>query len=287
VPSPGPRRVGVRLSRRPPPAAVPTGAVRGPGGPRPQPPIGPHRGGGHGDGAAGPGGPVGPRGDQRVAARYRLEGCLWAAPGRRGVPPDGAGVLASAAAGLGSAAADLCGGPPGGRATGVLAGRGRRVLDSTLLEDAVATQDTVTSWSRRSVGSGGWSQAPARSSWPPTTTSGLASRSVPGMTRRPPRRWCRGWSATRWRCWPRSARRRRTTSRPRRWRCWPWWPAKTSSRASGPGRGGWPGGLPKTGSSPPSTHKPAMATRPVRTGAMASRPTSPPSQRPGSSPSAR
>jgi Transposase domain (DUF772) len=29
-------------------------------------------------------------------------------------------------------------------ATGVLKGRGRRVLDSTVLEDAVATQDTVT-----------------------------------------------------------------------------------------------------------------------------------------------
>jgi hypothetical protein len=29
-------------------------------------------------------------------------------------------------------------------ATGVLGGRGRRVLDSTILEDAVATQDTVT-----------------------------------------------------------------------------------------------------------------------------------------------
>jgi hypothetical protein len=29
-------------------------------------------------------------------------------------------------------------------ATGVLAGRGRRVLDSTVLADAVATQDTVT-----------------------------------------------------------------------------------------------------------------------------------------------
>ena len=28
--------------------------------------------------------------------------------------------------------------------TGVLRGRGRRVLDSTILEDAVATQDTVT-----------------------------------------------------------------------------------------------------------------------------------------------
>src|SRR5215211_6265362 len=30
------------------------------------------------------------------------------------------------------------------QATGVLAGRGRRVLDSTILADAVATQDTVT-----------------------------------------------------------------------------------------------------------------------------------------------
>jgi hypothetical protein len=29
-------------------------------------------------------------------------------------------------------------------ATGVLRGRGRRVLDSTILADAVATQDTVT-----------------------------------------------------------------------------------------------------------------------------------------------
>src|ERR671913_1969937 len=35
-------------------------------------------------------------------------------------------------------------GRPGGEATGGLAGRGRRVLDSTILEDAVATQDTVT-----------------------------------------------------------------------------------------------------------------------------------------------
>jgi Transposase domain (DUF772) len=46
-------------------------------------------------------------------------------------------------------------------ATGVLAGRGRRVLDSTILEDAVATQDTVTQ--------------PARSSLAPTTTTGRAS----------------------------------------------------------------------------------------------------------------
>jgi hypothetical protein len=39
--------------------------------------------------------------------------------------------------------------------TGVLAGRGRRVLDATILADAVATQDTVTSWSRRSAGCAG------------------------------------------------------------------------------------------------------------------------------------
>jgi DDE family transposase len=38
-------------------------------------------------------GPVGPGGDQRVAVRYRLEGRLRAAAGRRGVSPHGAGVL--------------------------------------------------------------------------------------------------------------------------------------------------------------------------------------------------
>ena len=77
--------------------------------------------------------------------------------------------------------------------------------------------------------------APGRA-WPPTTMTGRASRSVPGTTRRPSRRWCRGWSTTRWRClgrWPRSSW---TPSRPRRSRCWRWSPARTSSRASGQGR---------------------------------------------------
>jgi Transposase domain (DUF772) len=49
-------------------------------------------------------------------------------------------------------------------ATGVHGGRGRRALDSTILEDAVATQDTVTKWSRRSTGSAGWCRRRVRSS---------------------------------------------------------------------------------------------------------------------------
>src|SRR5215216_6268733 len=87
--------------------------------------------------------------------------------------------------------------------TGVLAGRRRRVLDSTVLDDAVATQDTVTSWWRRSVGSAGLSRRRVRSSLARTTTTGRASRCAPGTIRKPGRRWCRGWSTTRWRCWRR------------------------------------------------------------------------------------
>ena len=49
-------------------------------------------------------------------------------------------------------AANLPDGPTGLQ---LLAGRGRRVLDATILADAVATQDTVTSWSRRSAGCAG------------------------------------------------------------------------------------------------------------------------------------
>jgi hypothetical protein len=41
--------------------------------------------------------------------------------------------------------------------------------------------------------------AAVRLSWPPTTMTVRASPSVPGMIRRPPRRWGRGWSTTRWR----------------------------------------------------------------------------------------
>jgi hypothetical protein len=131
--------------------------------------------------------------------------------------------------------------------TGVLKGRGRRVLDSTVLEDAVATQDTVTQLVaairrvRRLVpGARGVELAAL-------TMTRRASPSVPGMTRRPPRRWCRGWSTTRWRCLRRWPMATWAMSRPRRSRCWRWWPAKTSSRAIGRDPGGWPGGSPGTG----------------------------------------
>src|SRR5215216_4599479 len=89
-------------------------------------------------------------------------------------------------------------------ATGVLAGRVGGCWTPRSWRTRAPPRTPSPSWSRRSVGSGGWSQAPARWSWSRTTMSGRASPSVPGMTRRPPRRWCRGWSATRWRCWPRS-----------------------------------------------------------------------------------
>jgi hypothetical protein len=69
-------------------------------------------------------------------------------------------------------------------ATGVLKGRGRRVLDSTVLADAVATQDTVTQLVaairrvRRLVPKAREVELPRM------TMSGRASRCVPGMTRR-------------------------------------------------------------------------------------------------------
>jgi Transposase domain (DUF772) len=137
-------------------------------------------------------------------------------------------------------------------ATGVLSGRRRRVLDSTILADAVATQDTVTQLVAASAGSAGCSRRPVRSSLAPTTTTSRASRCVPGMTRRPPRRWCRGWSTTRWRCWRRSTTWSWVVSRPRRWRCWRWSPARMWRRASGRGAGGSPAGLPRIGCCPPS-----------------------------------
>jgi hypothetical protein len=84
-------------------------------------------------------------------------------------------------------------------ATGVLAGRSRRVLDSIVLEDAVATHDTVTQLVaavrrvRRLV-------PRARQLKLPAHDDRRASPCAPGTTRRPPRRWCRGWSTTRWPC---------------------------------------------------------------------------------------
>jgi hypothetical protein len=70
-------------------------------------------------------------------------------------------------------------------ATGLLKGRVRRALDSTLLDDAVATQDTVTQLIsairrvRREV------PGAADVTLAPTTTTKRPSRPSPGTTRWP------------------------------------------------------------------------------------------------------
>jgi hypothetical protein len=79
------------------------------------------------------------------------------------------------------------------QATGALSGKTRRALDSTVLEDAVATQDTVIQLvaSIRRVARtvpGGRSWSPPRPPQPGMTTPGRASRPSPGTTRPPARR---------------------------------------------------------------------------------------------------
>jgi hypothetical protein len=104
-------------------------------------------------------------------------------------------------------------------ATGVLAGRRRRVLDSTIVEDAVATQDTVTQLvaAIRRV----------RRLVPQAREVELAAHDDdrPG---KPDCAWddpqakqalVSGWSTTRWRCSQRSTAWSWVVSRPRRWRC--------------------------------------------------------------------
>jgi Transposase domain (DUF772) len=131
--------------------------------------------------------------------------------------------------------------------TGVLSSRRRRVLDATVLEDAVATQDTVTQLVaairrvRRLVGRARQAELAAHDDDRPGKPDGAWDD--PAATQA----LVSGWSPTRWPCWTRSPTWSWTMSRPRRSRCWRWWPAKTSSQAIGQGPGGWPAGSPKTG----------------------------------------
>lgn len=122
-------------------------------------------------------------------------------------------------------------------ATGVLAGRRRRALDSTVVDDAVATQDTVTqlvSAIRRvrvTVPGAGEVTVTAHD------YDAAASRHARGTTRPRGTRWSRGWSPTRWPCSPRSKASRWTMRRLMRWGCWRWSPAKMSNPASATGPG--------------------------------------------------
>ena len=155
-------------------------------------------------------------------------------------------------------------------ATGALPGKTRRALDSTVLEDAVATQDTVTQLiaAIRRVAP---RPCPAGRSWSPTHCTGhdytgRASRPSPGTTRPPAPRWSTGWSATRTGARASAASGTAARGRPTRSGCWPWSPARTSNRptaaTAAAGGGGSPGGSPPTGSSPPSIPTPGMRTRP-------------------------
>ena len=89
-------------------------------------------------------------------------------------------------------------------ATGVIKGRQRRALDSTVLDDAVATQDTVTplvAAIRRVILR---SPAPSRQpppGAPPTTTPTPASRRSRGMTSGPAPTWSTRWSPMHSTCW--------------------------------------------------------------------------------------
>ena len=138
--------------------------------------------------------------------------------------------------------------------TGILAGRRRRAVDSTILADAVATQDTVTQLisairkvAREVPGAAeqiakvctahdysvpgkpkiDWDDPAAKDALVSALVND-ATELVAALTPRTP-----------------------VSRRPRRWRCWPWSPGRTSSRpraATGPtGGGGSPARSPRTG----------------------------------------
>ena len=129
-------------------------------------------------------------------------------------------------------------------ATGVLKGKTRRALDSTLLDDAVATQDTVTQLIaairrvRRVV--------PGASDVAAQCPRLRVLGQTPDRLGRPGGQGGPGRRAGA-RC-PHPAGRLRDDHRgaptpPPPSDCWPWWPAKTSSKTTtGPGRspGKWP-----------------------------------------------
>jgi hypothetical protein len=127
--------------------------------------------------------------------------------------------------------------------SGAVAGKQRRALDSTVLDDAVARQDTITQLVAqiRRVGREvpGAKQLIAahctrlaaltgqdydQSGKPPIAWDDPAARATS---------WSRRWSVTRWPCSLPSTSTRspgRAGSRPRQSHCWRWSPGKTSSR---------------------------------------------------------
>lgn len=97
-----------------------------------------------GAGAAGPAREFRSGSDRGGHLRSAVEGCLRAGCAVTGVPSDDVDVLAPAPGHERAAEPDLRAINVVVMETGVLRGKNRRALDSTVLEDAVATQDTVT-----------------------------------------------------------------------------------------------------------------------------------------------
>jgi hypothetical protein len=163
----------------------------------------------------------------------------------------------------------------------VLKGQGRRVPDSTILADAVATQDTVTQlvaairrvrrlvpkarqvklsahdYDRPGKPDCAWDDLEAKQA----LVSGLVNDALATLAA--------------------VADLELDDEQAEAVACWRWSPVKTSSRAIGQAPGGSPGGSPTTGSSPPSTRRPGMPARPAPTSVTVTRATSLPSPRPG------
>ena len=108
-------------------------------------------------------------------------------------------------------------------ATGALTGKTRRALDSTVLDDAVATQDTVTQLIgairrvRREVPGMGEVIAAHCTAH---DYDDPGNRRSPGTTPRLAGSWWMGWSAMRTGCWGICPSRSWARGPPRRWRCW-------------------------------------------------------------------
>ena len=96
--------------------------------------------------------------------------------------------------------------------TGILRGRRKRCVDSTVFDDAVATQDTVTQLTaamRKVSRVVPGAAAVIADGVHAGLREGRASRTSTGTTRRPRSSWSATWSTTRWRSWTRSPGRAR------------------------------------------------------------------------------
>ena len=148
-------------------------------------------------------------------------------------------------------------------ASGVIKGKTRRALDSTVLDDAVIRQDTIdmlVAQIRR-----------VRKLIPELEGVPVHDYNLVGPGR-PPCDWDDRADVDRliselvddanelvWAGEDLVEAGLELTDRPRRWPCWHWWPARTSSPAMSRAGGGSRSAPRRIGSSPPSTRVPACA----------------------------